>query len=156
MKDRVLDILKTTYEASELTRALHALLQVGTADKQVLASQAEHLLPGSLAKALVGQINDTKDVQTYLKALLTATKKLEVVHLGLAIEPSGDLIEKLSLWIDNNVGEAVIIDFELKPQLIAGASISYKGKYGDYSLSKKIDEYLQIKKQEKFGHGSKS
>jgi len=155
MKDPVLDILKTTYEASELTRALHALLQVGTTDKKVLASEAERLLSHSLAKALIDQINDTKDVQIYLKTLLASMNKLEVIHLGLAFEPSGDLVEKLSLWIDKNLGEAVVIDFELKPQLIGGASISYKGRYGDYSLSKKIDEYLEIKRQEKFGNKNK-
>ncbi len=146
MKDTVLASLKTTFEASELTRALHALLQSGASDKRMLADEAVRLLPGGLAKALVDQINASEDVKAYLNALAEAVEKVEVVHLGLAIEPTGELIERLSLWFDKNLSQTVIMEFELKPQLIAGASVAYKGKFGDYSLAKKLDDYLEKNK----------
>ncbi len=147
MKDPVLDTLKTTFEASELTRALYALTNSGATDKRVLATEAERLLPGSLAKALTTQINASEDVKVYLSTLMKTLEELEVVHLELAIEPTGELIEKLSLWFDKNLAKPTIMDFELKPDLIAGAAVSYQGKYRDYSLSKKIDDYLKENKK---------
>ncbi len=148
MENAVLSILKTTFEASELERTLHTLLKSGTSDKQVLTSEAARLLSGDISKALVNEINTSKDIKVYLNTLIKAIEMIEVVYLSLAIEPTGEIIERMNLWLRKNTEKIVIMEFEYKPQLIAGAGVAYKGKFGDYSLEKRIDEYIEENKKD--------
>ena len=57
------------------------------------------------------------------------------VVLEVPIEPSEGLIEKVNEWLLGNMDNKVIVNFVINPRLIGGATISFQGKFGDYSLS---------------------
>jgi hypothetical protein len=77
--------------------------------------------------------------------ILTGVKKdltdLPLLKMTLAIKPDSATIDVLSAWARKNITADVILDLSYDPAIIAGAQISWKGKYGDFSLRKKIEGY---------------
>lgn len=96
--------------------------------------------------ALLGEIDVYRDslyktkrkvrVPPELGKLEEAIKKLEMVQLTLAYEPSPQDIEAFFKVAGN------ILDISKDPRILGGAVVSYQGKYGDHSLRKKLDEFL--------------
>ena len=58
------------------------------------------------------------------------------------------MIEKLSGWVKTNVTDETLLDFEINPEILGGALISFNGKYLDESLSKKMEEIFSNQKEE--------
>ncbi len=90
--------------------------------------------------ALAGGI----DKLTLIKELGAQVAALKPVSLALAFEPTEEFAERLHEWLIQNVGEGVVLDFEVKPEIIAGAIISYNGRYLDFSLSNFLKTYGQF------------
>ncbi|KKS77246.1 MAG: hypothetical protein UV74_C0013G0016 [Candidatus Woesebacteria bacterium GW2011_GWB1_43_14] len=66
-----------------------------------------------------------------LEAILDGMPELV---LEVSIQPGEGLIEKIYEWLLGNMENKVIVNFVIKPELIGGATISFQGKFGDYSL----------------------
>ena len=50
-------------------------------------------------------------------------------------------VEEVCTWVRKCLGEDVLVDFVVKPELIGGATVYWEGRYGDFSLKKKLEEY---------------
>lgn len=66
-------------------------------------------------------------------------KKLNVLRLTLAFEPSQLVIEKTIKWLRENVSGDIVVNILYDPAIVGGAIIEYQGKYIDMSLKKKLD-----------------
>jgi F0F1-type ATP synthase delta subunit len=73
-------------------------------------------------------------VESFLKNLKQAIKALPVVGLTLAFTPNEELTKKISTWLSSRLANHVLINLTIKPEIMAGAIIEYKGRYKDYSL----------------------
>lgn len=62
----------------------------------------------------------------------------EKLTLRIAVKPTKELAWKIRSWLEKNLGEKVDLDFIVEPNLIGGAIIEFRGRYGDYSVLKKI------------------
>jgi len=82
------------------------------------------------------------DKAKYLKQAKEALKKLKVISLRVAFDPTEDMIDKLFSWVTKNVGEGTILDITKDEEIIGGAIIVSQGHYLDFSLRKKIREFF--------------
>ena len=98
--------------------------------------------------------NVSIETNTELKKFLTDMQKdisaLPVLSLTLAFEPKEKTLKALSEWFVLNIKKQLLLEINVDPQLIAGASISFNGKDSDYSIREKFDTIMQktINKQE--------
>jgi len=70
--------------------------------------------------------NDQEDV---LKKLTEAIKKLPIINVSLSFYPSFQLVEKIGDWLEENIGEKVLILIKNKQELFTKVELEYKGKY---------------------------
>lgn len=67
--------------------------------------------------------------------------KMQVVNLTLAINPDLGFLTDLQEWFSDNLGQKVIFDLKVDPQIIGGAKIICRDHYRDFSLSAMIEEF---------------
>jgi F0F1-type ATP synthase delta subunit len=87
----------------------------------------------------------TRDVEknrNFFEDLKNYLLKIPQIKIEIAFKPSRIFVEKISLWLEKNFREKIIVDLYFNPEIVGGAVIEYKGKYLNYSLTKKIDELI--------------
>jgi len=57
---------------------------------------------------------------------------------------ANDQILEIGLYLRRNYGEKFLFETKIDPNLVAGAALSWKGNYKDYSLRKKMDDQQQL------------
>jgi F0F1-type ATP synthase delta subunit len=91
--------------------------------------------------------NISADSTSALKAVLTkiqdAISASPVISLTLAIEPNDHIIKSLSDWFILNIKKHVLFDIHVDPSLIAGTTLTYRGKYLDFSIKPIFDKVIQ-------------
>jgi F0F1-type ATP synthase delta subunit len=68
---------------------------------------------------------------------------LSVISLTMAIEPNGQMIKALSDWFFLNINKQVLFDIQVDPNLIAGSTITYGGKYFDFSIRSIFEDVIK-------------
>lgn len=66
--------------------------------------------------------------------------KMSVVILTLSIMPSVNFLTDLQDWFSTNIGERVIFDLNIEPEIIGGAKIICKNHFVDFSLASIINQ----------------
>lgn len=79
----------------------------------------------------------------FLQQLIEELKKLQVIGVTVAFEPSDHFIAKLNNEISAAAGQKVVLDISVDPKIVGGLVIEYQGKYRDYSLKSKVDEFVK-------------
>jgi hypothetical protein len=70
---------------------------------------------------------------------------MPVISLTLAFEPGEETLKSLSDWFPLNINRQVLLDIKVDTNLIAGAYISFNGKYSDSSVKPIFDQtYKEI------------
>ena len=90
-----------------------------------------------------------KEAAKVLEELARALEKVEELEISIAIDPSESFVSGILDWVHKNISTNVVVDMKKNPALVGGATITYKGKYSDYSLEKKLSEHFEQVKKEK-------
>jgi len=69
-------------------------------------------------------------------------RSLPEIKLGIAFLPNDNFINKVSCWLEKELGQRVILDIMVNPKLVGGTVIEYRGNWRDFSLAKEIDQLL--------------
>jgi hypothetical protein len=85
---------------------------------------------------------DRGKLYTDISEIIKQLENLPQVGLTLAYSPSEAALIKWSLWFIKEYGRKVIFYITVNPSLIGGATISFQGKYKDFSLDRTIRTYL--------------
>ena len=91
---------------------------------------------------LVGSLEDSQKVQAGLSKLREDLLVREVVVLEVAKELKKENYLSISNWLEINLRKPYILRIVVKAELLGGAIINFQGKFGDYSLIKKISREL--------------
>ena len=83
-----------------------------------------------------------EDLKGYIKKLRSEILTVPVLSASINFEPSNTFIEKLSLWLKQNIDKKIVVDLLLNTASLGGIQLSYRGKYLDLSLRKKISAEL--------------
>ena len=81
-------------------------------------------------------------LKTFFSSITEDIATLPVLSLTLAFEPKEKTLQKLSEWFVLNLNRQTVFDISVDPELIGGASISFKGKHMDFSISPAFDEII--------------
>lgn len=88
--------------------------------------------------SFVGSLEDSQKVQAGLSKLRDDLLSREVVVLEVAKELKNENYLSISKWLEMNLRKPHILRIVVKAELLGGAIINFQGKFGDYSLIKKI------------------
>ena len=67
-------------------------------------------------------------------------RALPEMKLDIAFFPTDNFLNRISQWLQKEIGQKVILDITVNPKVVAGAIIEYQGNWRDFSLAKKIDQ----------------
>ena len=79
-----------------------------------------------------------------LPGVREAVKKMRDMKMEVARDLSQKGVEEVCTWVRKCLGEDVLVDFVVKPELIGGATVYWEGRYGDFSLKKKLESYFSV------------
>ena len=82
-------------------------------------------------------------LKKFLEQLQQQIAALPILTLTLALEPKEQTLKMLAEWFVLNINQQVLFDINVDPHLIAGASISFKGKNTDLSIRPKFEHIIQ-------------
>lgn len=144
MYSDILSTIRTKQELDLLSQEIDLLSASlykdhGTSFETILEGSVRAKVSAEIKNAL--RKNQTKKSE-FLKGLSAELKKLKVLKLALAIEPTEKSIGKIFGWVEVNVGKGVVLDISFDKELIAGTIISYQGEYRDYSVKKTVEAHL--------------
>lgn len=66
-----------------------------------------------------------------------------ILNIVLPFYPDDTVLTNVSKWVKENLGENVVIDIKVDRTIFAGLTITYKGKYADFSLKTKFKEAIE-------------
>ena len=82
-------------------------------------------------------------IEKYLNDSEEFLKSVVVLSASISFEPSDVFIDRFSEYVKTNVSKQTVVDFLFNPQLIGGVQLSFKGKYIDLSIRKKITQEFE-------------
>lgn len=128
-----LDILKGEVELLQ-----NAIYQTNTKYDDVLNSGVR----GWVSQIILSESKEV-GMERYLEDLKRSLGTITILSASISFEPSLSFIEKISFWLKTNVSRDLVIDLLYNAHIIGGMQFSYKGKYLDLSLRKKISKELE-------------
>lgn len=72
-----------------------------------------------------------------LKALYDHSPR---IRMSLASEPSGNFVQKISVWLRENIHPTIFLEVGMQPTLSAGCTVRTNNKLFDMSLRHRFDE----------------
>ncbi|MBI2414269.1 hypothetical protein HYV31_00285 [candidate division WWE3 bacterium] len=64
---------------------------------------------------------------------------ISVLDLTLAFNPTPKFLQEVLFWLNKNVSNNIVLKVNYQEDIVAGALITYNGKYGDFSTRNKLD-----------------
>ncbi len=65
---------------------------------------------------------------------------LPQIKIEMAFRPKKEFVNKISLWLEKEINQKVVLDLIFNPEIVGGAIIEYQGRQINFSLAKKINE----------------
>jgi F0F1-type ATP synthase delta subunit len=151
----IITSLKTTQEAEFLVSEIDALMSNFFESEEVSMRKALDSISEE-SKFKIMQIftknnlnpNDRDIVVKFFKTLKELIKRLKVVKLILAFEPTGKTIANIHNFVKETLGIGYILEIEVSKEVLAGAVVIFNGKYVDFSLKKRIEDTFGTKREE--------
>ncbi len=153
MHENIRKILKAVWTKEDLNLLLQAVEEVKRNTYQTGAHNLGGVLEKWLPKRLAHPLeevwleylggNQSHTQGEFIDNLKLEFKKLRVLKLYLAWEPSTETLERIENWIKKEVGENVILEIELDTAILGGAKIAFAGKFREITLHQLIDNYFQ-------------
>lgn len=128
-----LDILKAEVELIQ-----NALYQTNAKYDDILKNDVR----GWVSQIILSESKEI-GMEKYLDELKKSLASLTILSASISFEPSSSFTDRISLWLKTNVSNNLVIDLLYNAHIIGGMQFSYKGKYMDLSLRKKISKELE-------------
>lgn len=88
------------------------------------------------------QLQANTSLKEFLTKLQETVSQFPVLTLTVAFEPTEQTLQSLSEWFIINFKKQILFEISVDPQLIAGAAITYKGNYLDFSIKSAFAKIL--------------
>ena len=98
----------------------------------------------SLIRDIYEREKGNKDVlKNFFLSLRDQIRRIPLMTLELAFEPSRDLVSFLSRWARENAGATVLLDIRVIPAICGGIRVAFGGRYKEHTLKSRIEMALQ-------------
>lgn len=149
-KLKILESLQTKADLINLEEKLNILSDVfgkiSTNYEQTIKQNLDFITFNKLKEdfqILNFSLNSQANLETYLNQVEEAIKKIKILKLTVATAPTQATIDEIYYWINNTLGLDVLLDLSINSSIIGGLLIEFDGKYKDYSLKPKLDDFLE-------------
>lgn len=150
----IITSIKTVEEADSLLGEIDTLMLTFFRPEETSMEKALKSISADLAFRITQvfiknnlDINNRDTVALFFKTLKELVKKLNIIKLSLAFDPTSKTIESIHDFIKENLGIGYILDTEVSKDILAGAIIMFNGRYYDFSLKKAIEDAFANKKE---------
>lgn len=147
--------LKTTQEVADFISEIDTLMltffkpgkiSLEKALTSITADRAQKIMQAFSKNDL--DIGSKTAVTGFFETLKKLLKKLKIIKLVLAFDPTRKTIANIHNYVKENIGIGYILNIEVSEDLLGGAVIMFDGKYSDYSLKKSIEDTFKTKANE--------
>lgn len=151
----ILGTLHTTDQAealiSELDVLTQAVFKIGPENishmlQTNVRSTTALLLQGLFAGQNIS-LTDTERLSSLLQQVKEEINACAILELTIAFEPTDETISLILSTLGQTDKKPLLLSIHVKPEIIAGCTITYQGKYRDYSLTdlftKRMQEVVQ-------------
>ena len=83
------------------------------------------------------------DIKNFLGKLSEKVQSLPTLTLNIAFEPKEKNLKALSDWFYLNNKKQVLFELNVDPTLIAGATLTFEGKYVDFSIKERFSKIVK-------------
>jgi F0F1-type ATP synthase delta subunit len=156
MNDQWLSALITKQEAGQLALNLNKLLEkvylkdVSWQDKvnHCLTEKQQRLLDQAIKT--VATAREEVDKESLLNHLIDQIKALPAIELSVARDLPYSSWVQIADWLKNHLGNRLIIDYRIQPDLLGGVIIKHQGVRRDYSLRHRLQTQIDQNKFQKY------
>src|SRR3989344_5164037 len=120
--------LRTTQEVASFASEIDTFMLENTLDS-ISEDSARKIMQAFSKNNL--DINNKNTVVSFFKTLKELLKKLKVIKLVLAFDPTRKTIENIHNFVKNIAGIGYILDIEISEDVLGGAVVIFNGKYSD-------------------------
>lgn len=138
MYSEILSNIGTKRELQELVGQVEDSIREVGSDNLKVAQTITKYIKEPTASAII--FVTKKSPVEELTKLNQYLKDLEELKLTLSFTPKADGLGKIISWVKQNVGRETVLEFYKDESILGGATLSYRGKYKDYSLKKTLEE----------------
>lgn len=133
-----IDLARITRELEALDESLHqsTLRKPGQPTKLARSS----ITLEDLARLNGVSLMDPAHRSQLIKLLHALHEHAPRIRISLAAEPSGTFIQKIAVWMRENIQSTLLLDVGLQPTLSAGCTIRTNNKVFDMSLRHRFEE----------------
>ena len=147
--------LKTTQEVESFVSEIDTLMFEFYNTKGLLIHKAlDSISFGTVGKIMQAFLKNNLDINnkdtfvSFFQTLKILIKKLKVIKLVLAFDPTRITIEKIHNFVKENIGMGYILDIEVYHDVLGGAIVIFNGKYKDFTLKKNLEEIYRLRRSE--------
>lgn len=126
----------------------HCLFETYAADrKKIWAEKLEAVNAGILRRLLPSAVEsdpapDPALWQEHLVSLQSELRSLPVVKATLAFNPSRGMLREIVQWLRRHWDSSAVVEVETDRTIGGGVILSFRGRYYDYSLRRRLREFL--------------
>lgn len=84
------------------------------------------------------------EIKIFLQKMHDVISALPVLSMTVAFEPQERTLKALSEWFFINIKKQVLFEFTVDHKLVAGATLTYNGKFFDFSIRPVVERILKI------------
>ncbi len=131
---------------SEISQLLASLYKTEKTFDMILESGISATTAGFIERNL-----KKKDHATLIAGLTDLSKLLQqirTIHLTFGFEPTHEAISNIHKWLLTNMKNIYVLEINYDPKILGGVVVEYEGRFGDYSLRKRVDLYMKENKSE--------
>lgn len=88
-------------------------------------------------------LTNVDSLKDFLTKLLAYIQTLPLLSLTIAFEPHPETLETIAKWFVNQLKIQLLLEITVDPKILAGATMSYKGKFLDYSIKPVFDKIAE-------------
>ena len=141
MYSEIIAKVKTKEEAEGLAAEIETLkLSLYEGRGELFEDTLKSSVRAWAAQLVRTEMETQVDKERYLAGLIEKLASLKTLKLYLAFEPTQAAIEKFYSFINQKVGEEVLLEILYQPKILGGAIIIFAGEYRDFSLRRIFEE----------------
>ena len=120
--------------------------EIETALRTILPERLTESLADAAAPYLRG--GRPADFTEFIENLKVEFGKLRVLKLYIAFEPSEKFLESVKNWLEEKIGEDIILEVEVDRRILGGACLVFEGKFKEITLAHLIDDLFRERREE--------
>lgn len=156
--ENIKKLLRKVTVKSELNLLLQASEELKKNIYRSVPGKVEGVLKTLLSERLVKVFTDATalylregkpaELAEFTENLKAEFGKLRVLKLYMAFEPSEKFLESIKNWVEEKVGEDIILEIQEDLGVLGGARLVFEGKFKEITLAHLIDSFFKEQREE--------